>query len=118
MKQRRSLLPVLFSALLFIFVLFVVWYIPSVGSLKYKLSDIDKSLETSYGRERKQQYEYDETFSQIPEIREELKLLSPQTEAAQNEVSELKDQRKKLRERKKELQAVLDSSGVKEENEK
>ena len=71
------------------------------------VDDLQKSLETSQGRERKQQYEYDKVVSEIPEIQAELDLIRPQTEAAEQEVSELKAERKKLRNEKKELEQQL-----------
>lgn len=109
MKKQSSLLPVLFSVIMIIFVLFVVWFLPSVSERRFQLDDIRKSLETSRGRERKQQYEYDETAAAIPETEAELERLIPQAEAAEAEVKELKKERKKLRNEKKDLENV--SSG-------
>ena len=106
MKQR-NVFPALFSFLMLLFVLFLVWYIPSVTGRTFALHDVMKSLETSQGRERKQQYEYDKVIAEIPELQEELDLILPQAEAAEKEVSELKAERKKLREEKKELEKQL-----------
>ena len=51
-----------------LFVVFLIWYLPSVGQRRFMLEDVRKSLETSQGRERKQQYEYDETVAALPEV--------------------------------------------------
>ena len=113
MKQK-SVLPVLFSLVMLICVLFVAWYLPSVGSLRFRLEDVRKSLETSQGRERKQQHEYDETVAAIPETEAELERILPLTEAAREEVKSLKEERKTLRKEKKELESSTGSSGTEE----
>ena len=115
--KRKSFLPVLFSLLMLICVLFIVWYLPSVGNLRFRLEDVQKSLKTSQGRERKQQHEYDETVAAIPETEAELERIRPLAEAAKGEVKALKDERKKLRQEKKELEAGSDSSGSEEVSE-
>ena len=116
MKNRRPVLPYLFSIVMILFVLFIVWYLPSVGALRFRLDDISKSIETSRGRERKQQVEYDETVSAIPEIQARIDSIMPLTEAAEQEVRDLKTQRKKLRNEKKELESQQDMSGTEEAN--
>ncbi len=111
--KKKSAFPVLFSAIMLIFVLFIVWYLPSVSQRRFQLEDIRKSLETSRGRERKQQSEYDETVALIPEIEAELERVLPLTEAAKAEVKALKKERKELRKEKKELEGI-DPSGSQE----
>ena len=110
MKSSRSVFPVLFSLLMLICVLFVVWYLPSVGERRFLLQDVQKSLETSIGRERKQQHEYDETVAALSEVKEELDRLLPLADAARAEVKALKEERNGLREEKKLLEARHDSS--------
>ncbi len=100
MKQKHPF-SLLFTAVMLAFVIFLVWYLPSVGQLRFQLSDAELSLETSRGRERKQQYEYDQTEAEIPEVRAELNEVQPRAEAASEEVAALKAQRKQLREEKK-----------------
>ena len=63
--KKTSILAVTFTFVMLICVLFVIWYLPSVSQRRFQLEDIQKSLETSLGRERKQQSEYDETVSSI-----------------------------------------------------
>ena len=107
--KRRSFLPVLFSLLMLICVLFLIWYLPAIGERRFRLEDVRKSLETSQGRERKQQYEYDETVAAIPEAEAELMRIAPLAEAAQQEVKALKKERTQLRKEMKELE---DSASV------
>ncbi|MCR5567396.1 MAG: hypothetical protein K6F61_11130 [Clostridiales bacterium] len=101
--KRRQFLPVLFSLVMLICVLFLIWYLPSLGERRFRLEDIQKSIETSLGRERKQQHEYDETVAAIPLTEAELERVAPQAKEAQKEVRELKKERKNLRKERKEL---------------
>ena len=107
--KHRSCLPVLFTLVMLACVLFLVWYLPAIGERRFCLEDVRKSLETSLGRERKQQYEYDETVAAIPLTEAELERVVPLAEAAQKEVRELKQERKKLRKEKKELEGAASS---------
>ena len=110
MKRKGSFLPVLFTVVMLVFVFFIAWYLPSSGHLRFRLEDIQKSLETSQGRERKQQHEYDEVVAAIPEIQAELDRILPLSEAAKQEVKDLKTERKKLRQEKKDLESEYGSS--------
>ena len=56
-KKTDVLLVWGFTAVLALFCVFLVWFVPTRAGLDFQLADIDKSLETSYGRERKQQQE-------------------------------------------------------------
>lgn len=105
--KKTSILAVTFTFVMLICVLFVIWYLPSVSQRLFQLQDIQKSLETSLGRERKQQSEYDETVSSIPVVEAELEQVLPQTEAAKAEVKALKKERKALRSEKKELEGSV-----------
>ena len=102
--MKKSALPVLFSLVMMFCVLFLIWYLPAVAQLRFDLADTQKSLETSLGRERKQQYEYDETVASIPEVEAELERVLPLTEAVKEEVKALKKERKALRKEKRELE--------------
>ena len=104
--MKKSALPVLFSLVMMFCVLFLIWYLPAVAQLRFDLADTQKSLETSLGRERKQQYEYDETVAAIPVTVAELERLAPLVESAQKEVKELKKERRKLRNEKKKLEGA------------
>ena len=112
--KNRSAFAWFFAAVMLACVLFLVWYIPSVSTRAFQLEDLRKSLETSQGRERKQQFEYDKVVAEIPEIQAELDLIKPQTEAAEQEVVSLKADRKKLRNEKKALEKQLGNASAQE----
>ena len=104
MKTGRPF-AVLFSIIMLLFVLFVAWYLPAIGDVRFQLDDTNKSLETSRGRERKQQHEYDEVVAAIPEVQAELDSILPLSTSAAEEVKKLKEEKKQLKEKKKELEA-------------
>ena len=111
--KKGSAYAVFFTVIMLICVLFIVWYLPAVSQRRFQLEDTQKSLETSLGRERKQQSEYDETVAALPEVEAELERVLPLTEVAKEEVKSLKKERKALRKEKKELDGT-DSSGQQE----
>ncbi len=94
--KKKSFLPVLFSLVMLICVLFLVWYLPAMEYRRYQLEDTRRSLETSQGRERKQQYEYNQTVAAIPETEAELQRVTPLADAAKEEVKALKKERRNL----------------------
>ena len=106
MKQRNWFFT-LFTAVMLCTILVLVWYLPSVSVRTFQLRDLQLSLETSQGRERKQQYEYDKVVSEIPALQAEIDAVLPRTEAAEQEVADLKAERKKLRNEKKKLEKQL-----------
>jgi len=112
-KQHRFF-PLFFTVVMLVTVLFLAWYIPSVCERRFQLEDVRKSLETSQGRERKQQYEYDKVLEEIPEVQAELDRIQPVKEAAEKEMKDLKSQRKKLRAEKKELEEQLSGTSEQE----
>lgn len=111
MKTGRSF-AVIFAVIMLLFVLFVAWYLPAVSQVRFQLDDAGKSLETSRGRERKQQHEYDEVVAAIPEVQAELDSILPLSTSAAEEVKKLKAERKQLRERKKELEAAQNTEAA------
>ena len=83
--------------------------------LRAQIADLTLSLETSRGREARQNHEYDEAVAALPIAQEELARVAPLAEAAQAEEKELRQQRKEiraeiaaLREQIDEAQATLD----------
>ena len=110
MPDKHSRLPALFTAVMLLCVLFIIWYLPAARNLRYRLSDTLLSLETSRGRERKQQYEYDQAAAEIPLVQEELDSYVPLAEEAAQRLKTLKEERKKLRNEKKDLEAKLNES--------
>ena len=113
--KRKHLFPCLFSAVMLLFVLFLVWYIPSFSQRSFLLRDAQQSLETNQGRERKQQHEYDMVHDEIPTIQAELDQILPVTEAAGLELETLRAEKKKLKKEKKDLEKQLSNDPVKED---
>ncbi len=109
--KHKTFLPGLFAVVMLICVLFLAWYLPVIGRRQFLLDDARESLKTSQGRERKQQYEYDETVAAIPETEAELERIIPLSEAAKQEVKALKKERKELRAEKKRLLGADSSDG-------
>lgn len=107
MNRRKSVFPVIFILVMFLCVLFISWYLPAVSGLRYRLQDAKVSLETSQGRERKQQHEYDETVKALSEAKEELDRVQPLADQAADEKKTMKEERKQLRKEKKELEEKL-----------
>ena len=109
MNRRKSVFPVIFVLVMLLCVLFIAWYLPAVSDLRFRLQDTNISLETSQGRERKQQHEYDETVTALAEAREELARVQPLADQAADEKNAMKEERKQLRQEKKELEEKLGS---------
>ena len=110
MGERGNGFIRLFTATLFACVLFLIWYIPSRAQRDFQLKDLALSVETSRGRERKQQAEYDEVTAELPQVRAALAKTQPEADAALAAANELKAERKKLREEKKKLEEALDAA--------
>lgn len=96
-----------FSVCMLLFCLLLFAWVPLKFFLDFRLSEARLSLETSQGRERKQQYEYDQVCADLPLTRSELETVQPLADAASLEVSELKALRKELRAEKKRLESLL-----------
>ncbi len=108
--NKRSFFPVLFSAVLLFCVLFIVWYLPALNERLFQIEDTRLSLETSLGRERKQQREYNETAAAIPEIQAELDRIIPLNEAMLEEKKQLKTELKALKKEKEMLEKEAEAS--------
>ena len=109
MKQKPDRFSVLFAVVLLLFCLIMILYVPATSMLRFQLEDVSISLETSQGRERKQQHELDEVLAELPLLRAELADTQPQAEAALQEVADLKAARKALRAEIKQLEETLAS---------
>lgn len=115
MNRRKSFFPLLFVLVMLLCVLFISWYLPTVSTLRFSLEDRKISLETSQGRERKQQHEYDEAVSALAEAKEELEMIHPQAEAAAETKKVLKEERKALKQEKKDLEETTSGEDAKDE---
>lgn len=105
MKKSCSVFISFFVAVMLACALFLSWYIPAAAGLRFRIDDLEISLDTSRGRERKQQAEYDQVVKDIPETRAKLDEALPLAQAAEEEVAALKAEKKKLKEEKKALEA-------------
>ena len=110
MKKRIAVFPLLCALFLFVFALFMIWYIPSMSSLRASTADTRQSLETSRGRENKQQSEYDRAVEELPEVQARLEEMKPLAAQAEENVSVLKARRKELRAEKNALEQKLSES--------
>ncbi len=110
MKKHLSAGSMCFVLLLFLFVAFMSWYIPSAASLHSRTEETRQSLDTSMGRERKQQEEYNRAVEELPLVQEELKEKAPLAVQAEEKVAALKARRKALRSEKEELEKQLSLS--------
>ena len=107
MKIKSSVFTVCCCVFLFIFVFFMIWYIPASSSLQSSITEVRQSLETSRGRENKQRNEYESAMAELPEVQARLIELNPLVEQAEETVNILKTRRKDLKTEKKELEKEL-----------
>lgn len=107
MRKRSSVFALFCTLFLFVFVLFMIWYIPAANSLRASAAEVRQDLETSRGRENKQQSEYDKAVSDLPEVLAQLDEMKPLAAQAEETVNVLKDRRKELRTEKKELEQLF-----------
>ena len=105
MKKRISVFSVFCVVFFFVFAAFMAWYIPSMSSVRSKTVQTQRDLETSRGREDKQQAEYDKAVGELPLVRAELEEKQPLAEEALKTIEDLKIRRRELRAEKKTLEA-------------
>ena len=111
MNRREKVLAGVFVLVMLAFSVLLAAWVPLRAALDFSIADTSLSLETSRGRERKQQMEYDQVLEALPAVREELAEIQPRAEAAAEQVRLLKEERKALRARKKQKEAERESSG-------
>ena len=116
MKKRLSSFNICCVVFFFIFAAFMAWYIPSVSSVRSKTAETRQNLETSEGRERKQQAEYDKAVEELPLVQADLEEKNPLADAAEQTVSDLKARRKELRSEKEKLEKEAGSPDGNTEN--
>lgn len=116
MKKKAQVFSVSCVLILFAFVVFMVWYTVSMSSLDSKIAETRQSLETSRGRENKQQAEYDKAVAELPLVQAELQEKQPLAEEAESKVAALKTRRKELRAEKQELEEMLSGSDETQED--
>ena len=105
MRKRLSFLSICCVVFFFLFAAFMAWYLPSISSLRSKADETRRNLETSIGREGKQQDEYDQAVAELPLVLKELKEKEPLAAEAEQAVADLKARKKELNAEKKRLEA-------------
>ena len=122
MKNRISVFSIFCVVFFFIFAAFMAWYLPSMSSVRSKTVQTQRDLETSRGREDRQQAEYDKAVSELPLVKAELEEKQPLAEEALKTIEDLKVRRMELRAEKKSLEAgssaeePAENAGGEEEN--
>ena len=91
MKKELVRWKCVFAAGMLLFSFFLAGWVILRADLDFRMADTALSLETSQGRERKQQAEYDQVVAELPMARAELAELQPKADAAAAEVKELKE---------------------------
>ena len=104
MKKKTGGLEKAFILVMLLFSITLSACVLFRARLDFRLDDLQRSLETSQGRERKQQAEYDEVSARLPLTRAELAETQPEADAAAEEIARLKAERKALRAEKKTLE--------------
>ena len=112
MKKKLSSFSTFCIIVLFVFSAFMIWYIPSVSSIRSSVSETRQNLETSRGREGKQLDEYNKAVTDLPLIKAEFEKTAPLAAEAEQLVTDLKARRKELRQEKKALEEILSESAV------
>ena len=99
---------VFFVIIMMISCLWLIVWVPLNAYLDLRLSEAAMDLETSQGRERKQEFEYNQVVEAIPLTQLELDEAQPLADSLQQEVTDLKASRKELRAEKKRLEELLE----------
>lgn len=115
MKKKCPLFSVCCVLILILFAAFMFWYVPSIASIRSKTTETRKMLDTSRGREAKQQSEYDNAVEQLPLVRAEVEEKVPLAAAAEENITALKQRRKELRAEKAALETSLSAADPSEE---
>ena len=114
MKKSIPVFTVCFVAVLFAFAAVTAWYTVSMSSLAAKTEDTRQQLETSRGREARQQSEYDKAVQDLPLAQEQLSEIRPLLDQAAADTPVLKARRKELRAEKKALSEAAAAGAEKE----
>ena len=78
--------------------------------LRAQVDDLTLSLETSRGREARQNHEYDEAVAALPQVQAELERVAPLAEAAKAEEQRLRQERKDIRAENAALQEKIEAA--------
>ena len=116
MKKHIPVFTVCCVLFLFVFAAFIAWYLPSMSSVYASIDETRRSLDTSRGRENKQQSEYDKAVEELPQVQAQLEEQTPLAAQAEEQVNALKARRKELRAEKKELEQMISGNDAAQED--
>lgn len=86
-----------FVAVMLLVCAWLAFFAVDQARLKAQIADLTLSLETSRGREARQNHEYDEAITALPLAQEKLAKVEPLAQAAKERETELRQQRKDIR---------------------
>ena len=109
-RQRSGVFRGLFIAVMLAVCVLLACFAVDQVRLRAQIADLTLSLETSRGREARQNHEYDEAVSALPLVKEELARVAPLAEAAKAQEKELRQQRKDIRAENAALQERIDAA--------
>ena len=107
----KKIFSLLFVVIMLLFVGVLAYYLPVSTQLRAGIEEAQAEYETGLQREKKQQHEYDDAIATLAETKAQLEIKAPQAASLTEEVDKLKNEKKKLRDTKKELEAALAASG-------
>ena len=96
-----------FVAVMLLVCAWLAFFAVDQARLKAQIADLTLSLETSRGREARQNHEYDEAITALPLAREELAKMEPLAQVAKERETELRQQRKDIRAENAALEAQI-----------
>lgn len=96
-RRGNGWFRVLFVTVMLLFCAALAFFAADQVRLKARIDDLTLSLETSRGREARQNHEYDEAVAALPEAKADLERVQPLAEAAKAEEAALRQQRKDVR---------------------
>ena len=108
--QRGGLWRGLFIAVMLAVCMLLACFAVDQVRLRAQIADLTLSLETSRGREARQNHEYDEAVAALPLVQEELARVAPLAEEAKAQESDLRQQRKDIRAENAALQERIDAA--------
>ncbi len=108
-KRLSRVLAVFVILVMAVSAVVLVWYTVNSSSMRFRLEEARKDLETAEGRERKQQAEYEKALKDAAAAEEKLASLQAEADAAVAGADAQKAERKELKNRKQELEDRLNT---------
>ena len=108
--RRGDLFRGLFIAVMLAVCVLLACFAVEQVRLRAQIADLTLSLETSRGREARQNYEYENALAALPTVQEELARVAPLAEEAKALENDLRQQRKDIRAENAALQEQIDEA--------